>query len=54
MPFQSKNQAKYLFARKPKIAQEFASKTKGMHDLPKHKKMDKKKMQMEAMKRKMK
>lgn len=35
MPFKSQAQAKYLFANKPKIAKEFASKTKSIKALPK-------------------
>ena len=34
MPFKSKAQAKFLFANKPKIAREFASKTKSIKLLP--------------------
>lgn len=34
MPFKSKAQAKYLFANKPKIAKEFAAKTKSIKALP--------------------
>lgn len=34
MPFKSKAQAKYLFAKKPAIAKEFASKTKSIKKLP--------------------
>jgi len=37
MPFQSKAQARYLFALKPEIAKEFAAKTKKMASLPEHK-----------------
>ena len=33
-PFKSKAQAKYLFAKKPAIAKEFASKTKSIKALP--------------------
>jgi len=36
MPFQSKAQQRYLFAKNPKVAQEFASKTKDYKDLPEH------------------
>lgn len=35
MPFKSKAQAKYMFAKKPKLAKEFASKTKSIKALPK-------------------
>lgn len=34
MPFKSKAQAQYLFAKKPAIAKEFASKTKSIKKLP--------------------
>lgn len=34
MPFKSKAQAKFLFAKHPKIAKEFASKTKSIKKLP--------------------
>ena len=34
MPFKSKAQQRFLFARKPKIAKEFASKTKSFKSLP--------------------
>jgi len=37
MPFKSKAQAKYLFAKHPKIAKEFAKKTKSIKSLPKKK-----------------
>jgi len=35
MPFKSKKQRKYLFAKKPTIAKEFASKTPKGKKLPK-------------------
>jgi hypothetical protein len=35
MPFRSQSQARYLFANKPKIAKEFAAKTKSIKALPK-------------------
>ena len=35
MPFKSEAQRKYLFAKKPKIAKEFASKTPKGKKLPK-------------------
>ena len=35
MPFKSKAQAKYMFAKKPALAKEFASKTKSIKALPK-------------------
>jgi hypothetical protein len=34
MPFKSKKQAAYLFAKQPAIAKEFASKTPNMKSLP--------------------
>ena len=34
MPFKSKAQARYMFAKHPKIAKEFASKTKSIKALP--------------------
>jgi hypothetical protein len=34
MPFKSKAQARYLFAKEPEIAQEFADKTKSIKSLP--------------------
>ena len=34
MPFKSKAQQKYLFANNPKVAREFASKTKDYKSLP--------------------
>jgi len=34
MPFKSKSQARYMFAKHPKIAREFASKTKSIKSLP--------------------
>lgn len=37
-PLKSKAQAKYLFAKHPKIAKEFASHTKSIKALPEHKK----------------
>ena len=43
MPFQSKAQARYLFAKEPKVAREFASKTPSIKSLPEHKKKKKKK-----------
>ena len=45
MPFRSKAQARYLFSQKPKIAKEFASKTKDFSNLPE---------QVKALKRKVK
>lgn len=35
MPFKSKAQAKWMFAKKPEMAGEWASKTKDMSSLPK-------------------
>jgi hypothetical protein len=34
MPFKSKKQAKWMFANKPKMAKEWASKTKSFKKLP--------------------
>ncbi len=34
MPFKSKSQAKWMFANKPKMAKEWASKTKSIKALP--------------------
>jgi len=34
MPFKSKAQARYMFAKEPAIAREFASKTKSIKSLP--------------------
>jgi len=36
MPFVSKAQAKFMFANKPKMAKEWASKTKNIENLPHH------------------
>lgn len=36
MPFKSKAQAKYMFAKHPEIAKEFASKTGSIKSLPEH------------------
>ena len=38
MPFQSKSQARYLFAKEPEIAKELASKTQSLKKLPNKKK----------------
>jgi len=35
-PFKSKAQARYMFANKPKMAKEFAKKTKNLSRLPEH------------------
>ena len=35
MPFKSKAQAKWMFSNKPKMAKEWASKTKSIKKLPK-------------------
>jgi hypothetical protein len=37
MPFESKSQQRYLFATHPKIAMEFAKKTKNIKALPEKK-----------------
>ncbi len=34
MPFASKAQARYLFAKEPKVAEEFAAETPNMGELP--------------------
>ena len=36
MPFESKAQARFMFAVHPKIAKEFAAKTANMKGLPEH------------------
>jgi hypothetical protein len=36
MPFKSKAQAKYMFAKHPAIAKEFAAKTPSIKSLPEH------------------
>lgn len=36
MPFTSKAQARFMFAKHPKIAKEFASHTKSIKTLPEH------------------
>lgn len=41
MPFKSKAQARYLFAKEPEIAEEFAAKTKSIKKLPEHVKKSK-------------
>jgi len=38
MAFQSKAQVKYMFSQHPKLAKEFAEKTKSIAALPEHKK----------------
>ena len=43
MPFESKAQARYMFSLHPKIAKEFADKTKSMAALPEHAKESQKK-----------
>jgi hypothetical protein len=42
MPLKSKAQARYLFAKEPEVAKEFASKTKNIKKLPEHAKKKKK------------
>ena len=42
MPFESKAQAKYMFAKLPEVAKEFASHTKSIKELPEHKKWNSK------------
>lgn len=36
MPFKSKAQMRYMFARHPKMAEEWADKTKNIKALPEH------------------
>ena len=36
MPFQSQAQARFLFAKHPKVAKEFAEKTPNIGELPQH------------------
>jgi len=36
MPFKSKAQARFMFAKKPELAKEFAEKTKSIKSLPQH------------------
>jgi hypothetical protein len=36
MPFESKTQARYMFATHPRLAKEFASKTASIKSLPEH------------------
>ena len=43
MPFKSKSQQKWMFANKPQMAKEWASKTPNINALPEHKTMNKKK-----------
>ncbi len=43
MPFKSKSQARYLFAKEPEVAKEFADKTKSIKALPEKVKKKKKK-----------
>ncbi len=42
MPFKSKAQERFLFAKKPKIAKEFAKETPDIKALPQHVKKKKK------------
>ena len=51
MPFRSQAQRKFLYAKHPSIAKEFASKTSSIKALPKH---AKKAGQIAALKRKLK
>ena len=44
MPFESKSQARFLFAKHPEIAKEFAEHTDSMKKLPEHKKSLKKRI----------
>jgi hypothetical protein len=43
MPFKSKAQARYMYAKHPKLAKEFSEKTKSIKALPEHVKKSKKK-----------
>lgn len=43
MPFKSQAQARYMFAKHPKIAKEFADKTTSIKALPEHVKAKKQK-----------
>jgi len=43
MPFKSKAQQKYMFAKKPELAKEFAEATPNIKKLPEHVKKKKKK-----------
>lgn len=43
MPFKSKSQARFMFSQHPKIAKEFANKTKSIKKLPEKVKKSKKK-----------
>ena len=36
MPFDSKAQARWMFAKKPEMAKEWAGKTRNFKDLPEH------------------
>jgi hypothetical protein len=36
MPFKSKAQARFMFAKKPRMAKEFAAKTSDIKALPQH------------------
>ena len=47
MPFKSKAQARYLYAKEPKVAKEFASKTKSIKKLPEKAGKSKKRYTME-------
>lgn len=37
MPFQSKAQARYLFAKEPEVAKKFAKETRSMKNIPEKK-----------------
>lgn len=58
MPFKSKAQAKFMFAKKPELAKEFASKTSSIKALPakmpmkKHEKKESKMKEKKEHKRK--
>lgn len=38
MPFESKAQMRFMYAKHPRMAKEFAGKTPNMSELPEHKK----------------
>jgi hypothetical protein len=48
MPFKSKAQARFMFAKKPKIAKEFAEATPSIKKLPQHVKKTKKKRRRQS------
>lgn len=50
MPFQSKAQQRFMFARHPKIARRWAKETGSFRDLPERKDMKKKKKKARMLK----